>query len=121
MQNHFRYARRSQMPQDNIKLIVKQIFFDPAVRDYKTGNTIKIRVVVSLRITPQQKLNPPQDRIRLSHIGIPKNLEETNPQGWVEIEAKVGYEVTQLRGAIKKVVSLTPCCPMPHSIANRMV
>lgn len=47
-----------------------------------------------------------QDKIRQSLDGIPKDLQQTNPHAWQQVELKVGYEVTQLRSAIKKVVSV---------------
>ncbi|KAF9780465.1 hypothetical protein BJ322DRAFT_1112466 [Thelephora terrestris] len=74
---------------DNIKHIVRHTFLDPAVKDYKAEDTIKLLVV---------------DKIRQSLDGIPKDLERTNPQAWHQVESRVGYEVTQLRGSIKKVL-----------------
>ena len=49
---------------------------------------------------------------------VPRNLEEVNPQGWTQIESRVGYELTQLRGAIKKVVSPLPSHSNRCSIAD---
>jgi len=33
------------MPQDNIKLVVKQAFFNPAAKDYKTEDSVKLLVL----------------------------------------------------------------------------
>ena len=107
------------MQQDNIKRMVKQTFFTPTVKDYKTEDTIKLLVMVSYYTARQQDLTSPQNRIRQSHIGIPKDLEEVNPQAWSQIESKVAHEVTQLRGAIKKVVSTTPIPSVRCSIIDR--
>ena len=75
------------------------------MKDYKTDDTIKLLVVVSCHVTQRQDLTSPQDRIHKSLIGIPKDLEEINPQAWVRIESKVSYEVTQLRRSVKKEAS----------------
>ena len=115
----FARGRHLQMPQDNIKLITKQVFFNPAVKEYKKEDTIKTLVIVSWTPAARlRRLTSLQDRVQHS-AGIPKNLKEVNPQAWVQIESKVGNEVTQLRGAIKKVVSLVPGCSLVWSITDR--
>lgn len=49
------WACHSRKSQDNIRLIVRQIFFKPTVKDYKTGDTIKLLVIVSYCFTQSQE------------------------------------------------------------------
>ena len=53
----------------------------------------------------KRRLTSLQEKIRRTLDGIPKDLEQTNPHAWKQIGLKVGYEATQLRSAVKKVVS----------------
>ena len=121
----FARTHHSQISQDNIKHVTRKTFLDPAVKDYKTEDTIKRLVIVSYRTcgihldSISQRLTSLQDKIRQSLDGIPKDLEQRNPQAWQQVESRVGYEVTQIRGAVKKVVSpaLSQSCSVSLLIA----
>ena len=55
------WVHHSQTSQDNIRHIVKQIFFNPVVKDYKTDDTIKLLVVVSLPHSAATQSNLPAE------------------------------------------------------------
>ena len=78
------------------------------MQDYKRGDSIKLLAIVSYDAGLSDVLYPHdpsfQEKIR-SLEGIPQDLERKNPHAWQLVESRVGYELTQIRSAIKKVVS----------------
>ena len=64
--------------------------------------------------------DPSQEKIQQTLDGIPKDLKENNPHAWQQIESRVGYEETQLRSAVKKVVSSRQSCRVSLLIACQL-
>ena len=74
--------------------------------------------VCERRVPSDHTVKSKQKIILKYRFGIPKNIE-ANGHAWAKITACVDYELTQARGALKKVVRRLPILPQ-HAHEERL-